>query len=133
MSPAAEWPAEPWVRGRDREAECLFQDGEMMPLVLADPSRTMTASEVDGMLDRIVACVDALAGIEDPAGFVAAAKRLTLGVIAADAQAEADVDLGESEQVTGLDLLRDHLRFNDLATYEAAATLRDLLAALENE
>ena len=133
MSPAAEWPAEPWVRGQDREAECLFQDGEMTPLVLADPSRIMTASEVDGMLDRIVACVDALAGIEDPAGFVAAARRLTLGVLAAGAQAEADVDLGESEQVTGLDLLRDHLRFNDLATYEAAAALRDLLATLENE
>jgi hypothetical protein len=133
MSPAAEWPAEPWIRGQDRESECLFQAGEMTPLRLADPSRTLTAPEIDGMLDRIVACVDALVGIEDPAGFVTAARRLTLGVLAADAQAEADVDLGESEQVTGLDLLRDHLRLSDLATYEAAAALRELLATLENE
>ncbi|HEV2673334.1 MAG TPA: hypothetical protein VGV37_02260 [Aliidongia sp.] len=131
MSPATEWPAEPWARGQDREAECLFQAGEMTPLVLADPSRTMTVPEVDGMLDRIVACVDALAGIEDPAGFVAAAKRLALGAVAADAQAEADFELGEQEQVTGLDSLRDHLRLNDLATFEAAAALRDILATLE--
>ena len=81
MSP--EYPATPWVRGTGRERECLYQEGDCVPLVLADPSRQMGEDEVDGLLDRIVTCVEALDGIDDPAGFVLAARRVALTAIIA--------------------------------------------------
>lgn len=70
-----EWPLEPWIRGQDREGELAFQEGEFVPLLLVDPARQMSDNERADLLDRVVVCINALAGIDDPCAFVEAAKR----------------------------------------------------------
>jgi hypothetical protein len=54
-----------------------------VPLLLVDPSRQMEEIVRGDILDRVVVCVNALAGIENPMAFVEAAKR-ALGAGAAN-------------------------------------------------
>lgn len=68
------WPATPWIIGDGREADCIYQEGELTPLILVDPSRVMPEEEANATLMRIVACVNAMDGIADPEGFVRSAR-----------------------------------------------------------
>lgn len=79
-----EWPAEPWVGGQGYEAGCIFQEGEVEPIAIVDVWRTNGEEYATDTAARIVACVNAMAGIEEPEAFIAEAKRLgvTAGVAA---------------------------------------------------
>ncbi len=69
-----EWLAKPWIRGYGREGDCLFQEGGVALLFLVDPSRAIGEDEAASAVQRVLACVNALAGIDDPVAFVSRAR-----------------------------------------------------------
>ena len=85
---AKKWPAKLWTRGYKREADCIYQEGRAQPRVLVDPARMLTAAEANETVDRIVTCVNALAGIEDVETFLERACSALHGLPAIEAAAE---------------------------------------------
>ena len=80
-----EWPLEPWVVSGPGdippdEIGSIFQEGEIDVIVQVDPERENPDEYTQSTARRICACVNAMAGIEDPEAWVAAAKAaLTMG------------------------------------------------------
>ena len=77
-NPPDEWPAEPWVVSGPGEIPpdeigSIFQEGELDVIVQVDPNHENPDAYVQATARRIVACVNAMAGIEDPEAFRAQA------------------------------------------------------------
>lgn len=86
-----EWPAEPWVVSGPgapdpNEIGCIFQEGEVEPIAVVDKDRDNPDDYVQATAQRICACVNAMAGIDNPEGYRFAVDILLAQV--ADLQAE---------------------------------------------
>lgn len=73
--PLPEWPAEPWITSWD-DCGAIFQEGNDRPIVVVDVWADNSDQYVHDTAERVVACVNALAGIEHPEAFVALARTL---------------------------------------------------------
>lgn len=82
------YPTAPWVAGDGGNWECAYQQGEegaAAPLLVVDPDRAMTDEDAQGVLARILACVNACHGMADPAReIVELRRRCALPVIEDD-------------------------------------------------
>ena len=74
--PLPEWPAEPWIVSPGDSAGCVYQEGNDQPILIVDVWGDNPDQYVVDTAARVVACVNALAGVEDPEAFVLAARAL---------------------------------------------------------
>lgn len=127
------WPEEPWVVGIGEEAAVVFQDGEVDPILVVDHDRDLPDEDAARTAQRVVDCVNALAGVADPAAFVAAAKHYVLACIASDdgidlanCQSTDATVLGDAQQGPAWNALVEALGFNSLPSAEALDQYRTL-------
>ena len=136
---ATEWPTEPWVVSGPGEPELgeigmIFQEGEVDPILTVDQWNENDDTYVQSTARRVCACINALAGIADPAPIVPLLRRAR-GELADELESLIDnyrCYLGNGVRQTDAQVLADddHEEIDD-AVYDRMNRLHILLTEID--